>query len=297
MKHLATTATVLLAVALISPASQGANLTYLNHFNNAGNFDADFGGAPAATVSGAPVSATGFLNGGVDLRRGLDTLLFDAVGNVASTDGVSMGFWVRSAGYDSITEGAVSLSFAGIERADFPPGRDSLAAEWSTASGFYSAGRGYDADTAAFFSQISDAWHHFYPGLGWLYYNVDIKLPQAGPNSGHYRVRVYDSAGSILAGVGGDVSGLLPLSPGQQDAFGIFSDMSIRVGTPFGAGEATVTMDELAIWDGSLTEDEVDLIVAGMVAGQELPEPATATLLALATGCVAMRRRRSAAHA
>ena len=291
MNRLTTTATVLLlAVGLTAPASQGANLTYLNHFNNAGNFDADLGGAPTATVTGAPASTAGFLNGGVELSRGLDQLLYAAVGNVGSTDGVSMGFWVRSAGYDSITEGAVSLSFAGIERADFPPGRDSLLADWSTASSFYSASRGNDVDSGAFFSQISDAWHHFYPGLGWLYYNVDIKLPQAGPNSGHYRLRVYDSSGNILAGVGGDVSGLLPLSPGQQDAFGIFSDMSIRVGTPFGAGEAAVIMDELAIWDGSLTEQEIDLIVAGMAAGQELPEPASAMLL-LSAAAIALGRR------
>jgi hypothetical protein len=293
MNRFTTTAAVMLAAALAGAASegQGASLTYLNHFNNAGNFDADLGGAPTATVTGAPASTAGFLNGGVELSRGLDQLLYAAVGNVGSTDGVSMGFWVKSAGYDSITEGAVSLSFAGIERADFPPGRDSLTAEWSTASSFYSAARGNDVDGAAFFTQNSTAWHHVYPGLGWVYYNVDIKLPQAGPNSGHYRLRVYDSSGNILAGVGGDVSGLLPLSPGQQDAFGVFSDMSIRLGTPFGAGEATLVYDELAIWNGSLTEAEIDLIVAGMAAGNELPEPASATLLLALCGGWMMRRR------
>jgi hypothetical protein len=113
----------------------------------------------------------------------------------------------------------------------------------------------------------------------WLYYHVDLKL-STDTEDGHLRVRVYDgNTGVLLAGTGGDVAGELtiPAGTGLQDSFTVNEDMSIIVGSgPFYTSGAnpTITIDELAVWDGSLTEAEVDLIVATMVAGVEIPTPA-----------------------
>lgn len=293
----------LMCIPVTGVVAQGAEITFLNHFNSTDHFNADFGAAPNAIITGTPESGSGFPgfgagSKGVTLDYLTDWINYEAVGNVVSTDGLSLGFWVTQT-HDSALNGVQYHHYAGILREDFPQGRDSLNATYSGGSSYFSEVVG-DApgDTPAFYRRRSDGWHHLIPGQ-WLYYNVDYKAPQAGvPDSGHYRIRVYNDQGDILAGVGGDVAGLIPLSPGQQDVFEILSNMVINIGagTLGVTGVARqITIDEFAVWNGSLTTAEVDAFVASMVAGNELvPEPGAITLsLGIAALMLGRRTRRA----
>ncbi|MCC6422894.1 MAG: PEP-CTERM sorting domain-containing protein [Phycisphaerales bacterium] len=300
MKRITTLAVTLLA----SQSLMAANITYLNHFDTAGNFDADYGAAPAAVITGTPVTGPGFTGfGGGSQGMTLDYLTdyvnYAAVGNVTPTDGISLGFWVSQNWNAADHAGGYQYyHYAGIQREDFPSGTDGLNAAYSGGSAYLAEVNG-DApgSTPNFYRATGGGWFYLTANR-WLYYNVDYKAPQVGvPDSGHYRIRVYDANGNIL-NEHGAVTGIILLDPGQQDSFDVLSNMEINVGAgTYGiAGDPRqMTIDELAVWDSSLSESEVDSIVAGMVAGNPLsvPEPASAAVLLTVGAACLVRRRRS----
>lgn len=299
MKAITTLAVTLMA----SQSLMAANITYLNHFDTTGNFNADYGAAPAAIVTGTPVTGAGFSgfgggNQGMTLDYLTDYVNYAAVGNVTPNGGLSMGFWVSQNWNAADHAGGVQYyHFAGIQREDFPPGTDGLNAAYSGGSNYIAEASG-DApgSTPNFYRAFAGGWYYLTANR-WLYYNVDYKAPQAGvPDSGHYRLRVYDANGNILNDHG-LVQGITLLDPGQQDSFDVLSNMEINVGAgTYGitGDPRQMTIDELAVWDSSLSDSEVDAIVAGMVAGNPLavPEPASAGVCLAAGAAFIIRRRR-----
>ena len=262
------------------PAASGADLTFLSHFDTAGNFAADFGGAKTPTIVGLPSSVAGFPTFGnnfaLQVNRLGDYVTFPGIGNVQPTDGLSIGFWMKQS-HDSSQNGPITYTFGGVERVDFPPGADSLTATYGEASGYFSAARGYDPDSSSNYTANAAGWQHMVPDQ-WLYYNVDLKASTA-TEDGHYRLRVYNSTGNLLVGVGGSVAGSVALPPGQGTSFNVLDTTRVLLGggteyaNPSLTLDSFVTLDEFAIWNGSLSTNEVDSIVANMVAGHELVAP------------------------
>ncbi|MCC6422891.1 MAG: hypothetical protein IT447_05385 [Phycisphaerales bacterium] len=177
--------------------------------------------------------------------------------------------------------GPITYSFGGVERVDFPPGADSLTATYGEASGYFSAARGADPESSHFYTANAAGWQHMTPDQ-WLYYNVDVKAPSSG-SDGHYRLRVYNDSGNLLAGVGGSVTGSMALPLGQGTSFNIHDTTRVLLGGGLAYAnqslvqDSFVTLDEFAIWNGSLSDGEVDSIVANMVAGNELVAPTVLT--------------------
>lgn len=272
---------VLMLAAAIATGASAADITFLAHFDQFQNFNADYAtGDPAFTVVGSePVSVGGYPGFGpgnlaVQIDRLGSYLTYAGLGNVVPTDGLSIGFWMKQS-FDTTSGDVIDYRFASIERVGSPSSGSSLSAEYGTGSSWFSFVRGYH--DSLFFSQRSDGWHHL-AADAWYYYNVDLKFSD-NTQPGHLRLLVYDAAGNLLQGVGGPVAATLTLNPGQYSGFDLAEDLAVVLGggpaySNPALTQTQVVIDEFAIWNGSLARQDVDAIVASMVAGHELAPPA-----------------------